>query len=251
MRQGTEIVIFERTQAKKILRPAQPQKQLHKRFFSLTSKANAKPLHFKAIVLFLMSLPVLYLLAVWNHTTPLAVDAQKTEKAAVILTPTATPTPTPDPVGYPVSIQIPRLQVNTAVESIGFDGDNKIGVPSNFTNLAWFNQSSKPGELGNAFIDGHFDTYTGAPAVFYYLSSMSAGDTITVSDTLGKQYTFVVTEVGEYPIDSFPMDKIFTNHPTKKQLFLITCGGWWNAATHNYSHRTLVTAQLQSVIRPQ
>lgn len=99
--------------------------------------------------------------------------------------------------------------------------------------------------IGSAVIDGHYDRATGAPAVFYNLNKLAAGDKIIVSDDSGHDLTFVVTDKELYPFDNFPLQKVF-NTTDQPRLNLITCDGVWNSTAHNYSQRLVVYATLQS-----
>lgn len=156
-----------------------------------------------------------------------------------VLAPTATPTPA---VGKPISITIPALGVNAAVEEVGLDSQGRMGVPEQNMDTAWYKYGPLPGSKGSAVIDGHFDTPTGAPAVFYNISHLKRGDNITVNDSNGNTYTFTVVQVTSYPYDKLPMQEIFASYD-KPRLNLITCDGVWNRAQHNYSNRVVVYAE--------
>lgn len=174
--------------------------------------------------------------------------AKKTQKVISTIThvaqPTPSPTTTPITVGIPSTISIPAINVNAPIESVGMDAQGRMGVPNIETDTAWYKYGYKPGEKGSAVIDGHFDTPTGAPAVFYDLSKLQTGDTITVTDNMSKTYTFVVTEVTSYPYDQLPMQTIFAS-TDKSRLNLITCDGTWNRGAHNYSNRAVIYSVLQ------
>lgn len=162
-----------------------------------------------------------------------------------IFTPKNTPTPTPTPieVGLPTTIEIPSLGVNAAIESVGLDDQGRMGVPQEVMDTGWYKFGYRPGQRGSAVIDGHFDSQTGAPAVFYNLATLQIGDKIIVTDSNNQKYKFIVTSVTSYPFDSLPMQKIFARND-KARLNLITCDGTWNRSTHNYSNRAVVFAEL-------
>lgn len=162
----------------------------------------------------------------------------------IVATPTVgTQTITPD---IPVRLSIPELGINTAVEQVGMDAQGRMDVPSNNVNVAWYNLGYRPGAEGNAVIDGHLDTVTGAPAVFYYLSNLHPGDEIIVTDASSHTFHFKVTDIENYPYDQFPLQEVFGAY-NKPRLNLITCEGTFNNATHNYSHRTVVYSVLADV----
>lgn len=155
-----------------------------------------------------------------------------------------TPAPAPIVIGTPVALSVPKIGVNTNVESLGMDSQGRMDVPQNSENVGWYNLGFKPGEKGSAVIDGHLDTPYG-PAVFAGLATLASGDQIYVTDSNGKQFTFVVTQTASYPWNQLPMEQIF-NSTDKARLNLITCGGTWNSSAHNYSNRIVVYSELQS-----
>ena len=147
-------------------------------------------------------------------------------------------------VGIPSTIKIPKFNVNAPVEQVGLDGKRNMDVPKNADDAGWYKLGPRPGEKGNAVLDGHLDKVTGAPAIFWNVAKLVPGDKILITDENGKLYTFSVTSVAKYPYDNFPIQEVFG--PTDKYMLnLISCNGVWNTQTHNYSHRTVVYAELE------
>lgn len=167
-------------------------------------------------------------------------------------TPTTAPSPTslPPSIGIPISFTIPSLHVTTAIESVGMDNQGRMDVPKNVTDVAWYDLGYRPGQKGSAVIDGHYDTQTGAPAVFYNISKLTPGDTIVVQDDKGNTYTFTVTQNTNYPYNSLPLNEIFASND-RARLNLITCSGVWDHVQHNYSTRDVVYAELTSTTNAQ
>jgi len=143
----------------------------------------------------------------------------------------------------PEHIKIPKINVDTTVESVGMDDKGRMDVPQDSDNTAWFKTGYKPGQNGSAVIDGHYDKATGAPSVFYDLTKLTPGDKIIVSDSVGKSLTFSVVRLESYPDDNFPIKEVF-GPASKPLLNLITCQGKWNEESHNYSQRGVVYAEL-------
>ncbi|MGI8419521.1 MAG: class F sortase [Candidatus Levyibacteriota bacterium] len=159
---------------------------------------------------------------------------------------TTVPTSAPQAVsGTPIQISISKINVNTTVESVGMDSQGRMDVPKNADDTAWFSPGFRPGVNGSAVIDGHYDKVTGAPAVFYKLNQLSAGDTIIVTDNNGTKYTFAVSRTVPYADNNFPIKEVFAAADVP-QLNLITCNGTWNKNTHNYSERMVVYSKLVS-----
>jgi sortase A len=147
--------------------------------------------------------------------------------------------------GVPVSIAIPKINVQTQVESVGMDTQGRMDVPKNASDTAWYSPGYKPGTMGSAVIDGHLDRITGAPAVFWNLKELTVGDTIQIKENNGRTYTFAVSQVAKYPYNSFPIQQVFGAFGVP-MLNLITCNGIWDKNTKNYSDRLVVYSKLVS-----
>lgn len=148
------------------------------------------------------------------------------------------------PTTAPSRLTISKLGVSAAVESVGMNEKGEMAVPQEDMNVAWYNLGFKPGENGSAVIAGHFDTRTGAPAVFYNLDDLVNGDEVTVTYPDGTAYTFVVTDSTLYPYDDFPLQKVFNSTGTPT-LNLITCDGVFNTQVRSYTERLVVHAVLK------
>lgn len=157
---------------------------------------------------------------------------------------TFTPTVTTSSTGIPIRITIPKLRLDATVEPVGTDTQGRMDVPKHVQDVGWYMMGTKPGEKGSAVIDGHLDTVTGAPAVFYYVSKLQARDTIIITDDKNTSRTFIVTSNISYPYDKVPLGQVF-NTADKPRLNLITCQGTWDKATKNYSNREVIYAEMQ------
>jgi sortase A len=146
-------------------------------------------------------------------------------------------------VGIPEHITIPKINVDTTVEEVGLDSQGRMDVPSSSDTVGWYKLGYKPGEAGNAVLDGHLDRATGAPAIFWSIDSLGPGDKIIVTDSQGKQFTFTFVSMNKYPYNDFPIKDVFGS-TDKSMINLITCKGTWDALNKNYSDRIVVTAEL-------
>lgn len=169
----------------------------------------------------------------------IAISQATTQPAAKKTTLTAVPGP--KVAGIPVRIKIPKIGMNAAVEQVGMDADGTMSVPKSWWTVGWYSLGFKIGDNGSAVFSGHYDTNTGAPAVFYSVSRLLPGDTITVTNSNGSVYNFRVIRKEAYPYDQMPMQSIFASSGNIG-LNLITCSGTWDRATSNYSQRTVVYA---------
>ncbi len=155
-----------------------------------------------------------------------------------------TPIPTSETVFYrPVTLRIPKLNIETHVEEVGQDKKGNMDVPKKAENVGWYSLGVMPGQKGNAVIAGHLDTQTGAPAVFYKLSTLEPGDTIEVVDIYNNTLVFTVQKKEAYPTDDFPLQTVF-GESSAPMLNLITCDGTFNQSRKLYSQRLVIFSKL-------
>jgi sortase (surface protein transpeptidase) len=143
----------------------------------------------------------------------------------------------------PQTLRIPKISLQAPIESVGLDTERKMDVPKNSDDVGWYDLQNKPGEPGNAVIDGHLDKASGAPAAFWNLHKLDVGDKIIVTDAKGNALTFSVIRKATYNYDTFPIAEVF-GPSSKKLLNLISCAGAWDKTAHNYSERTVIYSQL-------
>ncbi len=91
-----------------------------------------------------------------------------------------------------------------------------------------------PGELGNASIAGHRTTY-GEP--FRHLDDLNIGDPIIITDLLGRQFTYLVTN--QQVVGATDSWVVATTDRTKAFLTLTTCHPEFSA-----KQRLIVSAEL-------
>ncbi|MBX4198330.1 class F sortase [Candidatus Parcubacteria bacterium] len=139
----------------------------------------------------------------------------------------------------PISIRIPKINVNANLESVGLKSDGSMAEPKDPTQAAWFNLGPRPGESGNAVINGHFGWKNNISAVFDDLSALSVGDTIYTEDDKGIITTFEVREVRMFK-ETEDSSSVFGIGDGNAHLNLITCGGVWNKTSKSYSNRLVV-----------
>lgn len=157
-------------------------------------------------------------------------------------TPTLSPTPTPTPVILPQRLIIEKLKINAEIEYLGVENE-RMQAPQNFNNAGWFAPGMPPGGPGNSVIGGHFDTNHGAPAIFYRLGKLIAGDIIRIESIFGHNYTFRVTGKEIYPYNDAPTDYIFADIGTSR-LILVTCTGIFKRTLQTYTNRIVVYSEL-------
>jgi LPXTG-site transpeptidase (sortase) family protein len=171
------------------------------------------------------------------------------ELIAPSVTPTATPAPnaTAAPAvrrrvpGWP-RIRIPSIDVDAPVSNKSIVG-GIMQNPNGPEDVAWYDFSSRPGGGSNVVMAGHVDQAAYGPAVFSRLRYVDIGDTIEVALQNGTSYTYRITSVRTYNVNSAPTGDLIgpTNGET---LTLITCDGAWSNQTNAYVNRLVVRAAL-------
>lgn len=141
----------------------------------------------------------------------------------------------------PVRLEIPSIDVDAAVEARGLDSKRNIATPKDYRDVAWYSLGPRPGEPGNAVINGHVSWWTG-DAVFTHLARLRTGDSVRVVRADGRVVTFNVT--GKQVVDANARIASLFAPSTQSTLTLITCQGVWNPLTQSTNQRLLVSAAL-------
>ena len=141
--------------------------------------------------------------------------------------------------GLPVRLRIPKIKVDANFENVGLTAQGAVDVPKDFTNVAWYNLSSIPGEKGSAVITGHYGRKNGRSSVFDNLHKLRVGDELSVEDEKGKSISFKVREIRRYTQDSSALD-VFNQKDEGSHLNLITCEGTWEKELKSYSSRLVI-----------
>ena len=140
----------------------------------------------------------------------------------------------------PVRLKIPKIKLDTSLESVGLTAKGEVGVPKGPSNAAWFNLWPRPGDVGNSIITGHYGYWKdGRSGIFNNLSKLKPGDLIYTQDKKGVLTAFVVRKIIGY--DQFASAlEVFNSIDGKAHLNLITCEGAWNKVSKSYSQRLVV-----------
>jgi sortase (surface protein transpeptidase) len=147
--------------------------------------------------------------------------------------------------GLPVRLTIPAIGVDAAIQSVGiaWNAPGEMGIPTNFTDVGWYNGGPRPGVPGSAVIDGHLDGKYTPRAVFYDLGKLVPGDLVNVTDKNGNTFQFSVVAVKTYDYNASTSD-IFSSSDSVAHLNLITCTGDWIKSQKLYNKRVVVFTDL-------
>jgi sortase A len=154
----------------------------------------------------------------------------------------AQPEPDSAPSVDPVRLQIPALDVDTVIESVGVAENGNMAEPTEWNDAGWFEPGPRPGGIGNAVIAGHYDSPWG-PAVFYRIDSLVPGDEIIVTMDDDTELRFAVTETLIVSAEDAPLQQIF-GISKDRNLNLITCYGVYDRERGLYDDRLVVFTEL-------
>jgi sortase (surface protein transpeptidase) len=148
------------------------------------------------------------------------------------------------PAARPTRLRIPEIGVDTQLMELGLTRTRELEVPplSRAGIAGWYRLSPDPGDVGPAVIAGHVDSKS-APAVFYRLHELVAGDLVHVTRSDRREAVFAVDRVERVAKARFPTQRVYgaTQGP---ELRLITCGGAFNFSTGHYVDNVVVFAHI-------
>jgi hypothetical protein len=154
----------------------------------------------------------------------------------------------------PISIWIPAIGVSSRLLYVGLNPDGTIQVPPlndpPLTNeAAWYKYSPTPGQPGPSIIEGHVDSLSAGPSVFFRLGALKPGDLVYITLADRQVAVFKITGVRLYPKNQFPTNTVYGN-TDYAALRLITCGGSFDEQSHHYSSNIVAFASLVSSLHP-
>lgn len=148
----------------------------------------------------------------------------------------------------PVGLEIPAINVRSAVFDVGLSPDGTIEVPQPgpwYDSAAWYRHSPTPGEHGPTVIEGHIDSLAGL-SVFARLGEITPGDEVLVHREDGLTVTYRVTGIRQVSKEQFPTEEVYGDLD-HAGLRLITCGGGIDRETGQYRDNILVFAAFAGV----
>lgn len=177
---------------------------------------------------------------------PTRAAAGTTTRTNSVVTIPATVKAVPTPAVPPVSIDIPSIGVHSDVIEVGLNPDRTVEVPQpgpDYNKAAWYRYSPTPGQVGPSIIEGHVDSVSNGPSVFFRLGGLHPGDQVDITLVDHSVAMFTVDGVRAYPKTEFPIDDVYGNTDAPA-LRLITCGGRFNSRTQHYDDNIVVRASF-------
>lgn len=145
---------------------------------------------------------------------------------------------TPPEYAEPDRIVLPTIDVDSRVVTVGIV-DGEFEVPK-FV-VGHYDGTANVGQPGNVVMAGHVSSISSGN-VFAKLEDLRVGDEVYVYGDAGP-LTYRVTELRVVPNTEVSV-MLPTPTPT---LTLITCTGDWDWAAHEYTHRLVAFASLDTV----
>lgn len=145
------------------------------------------------------------------------------------------------PRSIPVRVEIPAIELDTDLITLGLDADGAMQVLPNGFPAGWFTGSPTPGELGPAILVGHVH-WQHKVGVFGKLGDVKADNQIRVTRADGSIAVFVVSRTEQVTKQAFPSGQVYGNIGSAG-LRVITCGGY-DPASHVYEDNVIVFAKL-------
>lgn len=192
------------------------------------------------------------------YTPPPSVAVTPPSATATTSTPPATKKSITKPIapvracraGTPLKFYWDEMGINNVpVENVGTASDGSPGVPDGKHNMAWYNESAKPGSgKGTSFITGH--TYTDNSAVFKenFTATLTVGDKYALRMDNGSMCWYEVTHVfpylnkeTEYPVVAEANDFLRPDGPERSVG--CTCSGNFDTRVRSHEDSTCWAAK--------
>lgn len=145
--------------------------------------------------------------------------------------------------GTPRKLLVQKLQTSVDIISVGKTADGFMETPKQWNQAGWFVESAKTAQIGNIVVNGHYDDNYGKPAAFWKLKTLVVDDKVSIVDSLGRPFTYRITDIYYVAIDAPDRFKVFNSEAGKETLTLITCGGVWLPKEATYNKRLIIKAE--------
>lgn len=142
----------------------------------------------------------------------------------------------------PVSIGIPAIAVQAAVDPVGVYEDGSVEIPEDITRVGWYRFGAGPGQgAGSTVIVGHRDGVDDGRGAFYSISALEPGDTVELQLANGSVNRYEVVAREAIDRELLPSDELFAESGPER-LTLISCIGYFDRNGGGYQQNVIVTA---------
>ncbi|MBI4498957.1 MAG: sortase [Chloroflexi bacterium] len=151
----------------------------------------------------------------------------------------------PSPSEYRLLIH--AIGVDAPIVAVGLDADGAMAAPDGPDVVGWFAAGPRPGSVGNVLMDGHVDwadrsAGTARRAVFWRLRELTPGEELAV---VAGESRFIYRVRASLRFAWDDPEAVQVLAPSHEALLtLITCGGTFDPASRDYSHRRVIVAEF-------
>jgi LPXTG-site transpeptidase (sortase) family protein len=151
--------------------------------------------------------------------------------------------PTPKEGTILERLAIPKINLDSPVETRGLNTRGEMEDPGGKDAVAWYNFSEFPGFGGNAVFSGHVDWFTGELGSFGRMKELKEEDEVIVRMSDGMELKYKVTYSKLFEAAKVDVEEV-VGRTEKDSLTFITCEGTFSRG--DYSHRRIVRAERVS-----
>ena len=154
----------------------------------------------------------------------------------------------PEESVVPIKLRMTSIEVEAPVIATGVDSNTgQMAVPTNVTDVAWYQYGPRPGEDGSAVLAAHVDLAGQGPGVFFRLRELAPGDIVEVEFSDGSVRFFRIEARTVYDKTELPLETIFAREGSPV-LTLITCGGSFSESSRRYDSNVVTYAVPVDVV---
>jgi hypothetical protein len=133
--------------------------------------------------------------------------------------------------------------IDVTPEAAALDAEGNMVAPDGPGAVAWYRFSGVPGASSNVLFAGHVSWRTGEPAAFRRLAELREGAPVDVTDSMGRLFVYRVFASFEVDPKGGHVEGLLGPQP-RPICTLISCDGWFDAGTGQYTKRRIVQAAL-------
>jgi hypothetical protein len=143
------------------------------------------------------------------------------------------------PAGTKVGVDhlvIPSLQVDALVFTTSIV-NHELAIPANVHDVGeWGRQAN----AGTTIVAGHINWVGQGPGALGALADIASGSTVYLANRTGVVSVWSIVSLRSVPKKDLP--QVLFARGGARRLVLVTCGGAFDAATHQYADNVLATA---------
>ena len=145
-------------------------------------------------------------------------------------------------VVVPVRLQVPSLDIDAPVDTVGVDEYGAMALPEQVDRVGWYEYAASPASVqGATVVAGHVDDAVQGEGAMFDLREAEVGADVRLTTADGATHSYRVVSLEEFSKDAVPLDALFAGTGVPRMV-LITCGGEFDRAARSYEDNIVVTA---------